>query len=136
MHLTLDNPESVAAPFAAAFAHVARVDVGGGAMLFIAGQVAVDDDGEVVAPGDIVGQSERIFEILGGLLAAHDASFADVAHVRTFLVDLDDLPGYRSVRRRVFPTNPPASTTVAVSGLVLPGCLIEVEAVAVVRSPQ
>jgi len=136
MHLTLDNPESVAAPFAAAFSHVARVDIGDGAMLFIAGQVAVDDDGEVVAPGDIVGQSERIFEILGGLLAAHDASFADVAHVRTFLVDLDDLPGYRSVRRRAFPTNPPASTTVAVSGLVLPGCLIEVEAVAVVRSPQ
>jgi enamine deaminase RidA (YjgF/YER057c/UK114 family) len=134
MSLMLDNPEGVGAPFGAAFSHIARVDVGDGAMLFLAGQVAVDDAGEVIAPGDIVGQTERIFEIIGGLLAAHGASFTDVAHVKTFLVDLDDLPGYRSVRRRVFGEGPPpASTTVAVSGLVLPGTLVEIEVIAVVR---
>jgi enamine deaminase RidA (YjgF/YER057c/UK114 family) len=137
MHLTLDNPDSVGAPFAAAFSHVARVDVGGGAILFLSGQVAVDDEGRVVAPGDIVGQTERIFEIIGGLLAAHGASLADVAHIKTFLADLDHLPGFRAVDRRVFAGHrPPASTTVAVRGLVIPDTLVEIEIIAVVRSPQ
>lgn len=134
MKVTLDNPSAVAAPFAAAFAHVARVDVDGGALLLLSGQVAVDDAGNVVAPGDIVGQTEKVFEIIGGLLAAHGATLADVVHIRTFLTGLDDLPGYRVVRRRLFADAPPASTTVAVSGLVLPGTLVEVEVTAAVAA--
>ncbi|MEU8090199.1 NAD(P)-binding domain-containing protein [Micromonospora chalcea] len=135
MRLTLDNPESVAAPFGDRFAHVARIDVGGGALLMLAGQVAVDDDGEVVAPGDAGAQAERIFEIVGGVLAAHGASFDDVLHVRTFMTDLADLPAYAAVRRRLFPgTPPPASTTVEISKLFLPGAVLEVEVTAVVRS--
>jgi enamine deaminase RidA (YjgF/YER057c/UK114 family) len=60
--LTLDNPATVAAPFGDRFAHVARVDLpAGGALLVLAGQVAVDDTGTVVAPGDVTVQSERIF---------------------------------------------------------------------------
>jgi enamine deaminase RidA (YjgF/YER057c/UK114 family)/NAD(P)-dependent dehydrogenase (short-subunit alcohol dehydrogenase family) len=133
MKLTLDNPATVSAPFGDRFAHVARVDTGSGALLILAGQVGVDDVGNVVAPGDVVAQSDRIFEIIGGLLAAHGASFADVAHVRTFMTDLDDLPGYGAVRDRVFPSNPPASTTVEVSRLFLPGAVLEVEVTAVVR---
>jgi enamine deaminase RidA (YjgF/YER057c/UK114 family) len=128
--LLKDNPASVSAPFGDRFAHVARID--GGTLLITAGQVAVDDKGVVVAPGDVVAQSERIFEILGGILAAHGATFADVAHVRTFMTDLDDLPGYGSVRRRYFPTDPPASTTVEVSRLFLAGAVLEVELTAVV----
>ena len=132
MKTSLSNPDSVAAPFAAAYSNVARVETGDGALLLLAGQVGVDDDGNVVAPGEIGPQAERIFEIIGGLLAAHGATFANVLHVRTFLTSLDDLPGYRVVRRAVFTGTPPASTTVAVSGLVLPGAVIEVEVTAAV----
>jgi enamine deaminase RidA (YjgF/YER057c/UK114 family) len=131
MRLTLDNPPSVAAPFGDRFAHVARLDLAGGALLTLSGQVAVDDDGRVVAPGDCGAQAARIFEIIGGVLAAHGASFSDVLHVRTFLTDLDDLPRYAVVRRRVFPSAPPASTTVEVSRLFLPGAVLEVEVTAV-----
>jgi 2-iminobutanoate/2-iminopropanoate deaminase len=135
MKLTLDNPSTVSAPFGDRFAHVARLDVGGGALLVLAGQVAVDDAGEVVAPGDVTAQSERIFELIGGILAAHGATFADVLHVRTFMTDLGDLPGYGAVRRRIFTgTPPPASTTVEVSRLFLPGAVLEVEVTAAVRS--
>jgi enamine deaminase RidA (YjgF/YER057c/UK114 family) len=138
MKLTLDNPASVAAPFGDRFAHVARVDLpGGGALLTLAGQVAVDDSGAVVAPGDAGPQAGRIFEIIGGLLAAHGATFADVLHVRTFMIDLADLPAYGAVRRRVFPgTPPPASTTVQVGGLFLPGAVLEVEVTAAAPSPR
>ncbi|MCO8271117.1 RidA family protein [Actinoplanes sp. TRM 88003] len=133
--VTLDNPASVAAPFGDRFAHVARIDLpGGGALLQLAGQVAVDDTGEVVAPGDAAAQAERIFEIVSGLLAAHGASLADVTFIRTFMTDLGDLPGYGAVRRRLFPVpgkKPPASTTVEVSRLFLPGAVLEVEVTAV-----
>ena len=130
MQLTLDNPATVSAPYGDRFAHVARLDFGDGALLVLSGQVAVDDDGAVVAPGDVTAQSERIFELIGGILAAHGASFADVLHVRTFMTDLGDLPGYGQVRRRYFPGPPPASTTVEVSQLFLPGAVLEVEVTA------
>jgi len=131
--LTLDNPEGVAAPFGERFAHVARLDIGRGALLVLAGQVGVDDHGEVVGPGDVVAQTERIFEIVGGLLAAHGAAFADVAHIRTFMTDLPgDLAGYGRVRSRFLGPLRPASTTVEVSRLFLPGAVLEVEVTAVV----
>ena len=134
MKLTLDNPASVAAPFGDRFAHVARVETGDGALLVLAGQVAVDDSGAVVAPGDAGAQAERIFEIIGGLLEAHGAGFDDVLQIRTFMTDLDDLPAYGAVRRRVFTsTPPPASTTVEVSRLFLAGAVLEVEVTAVAR---
>jgi enamine deaminase RidA (YjgF/YER057c/UK114 family) len=130
--MTLENPQSVAAPFGDRFAHVARLDVGGGALLVLSGQVAVDDSGAVVGPGDVRAQSERIFEIIGAVLAAHGAGFGDVLHVRTFMTDFADLPGYAAVRRRVFTGPPPASTTVEISRLFLPGAVLEVEVTAAV----
>jgi enamine deaminase RidA (YjgF/YER057c/UK114 family) len=132
VRLILDNPASVSAPFGDRFAHVARLDLGGGALLVLSGQVAVDDAGEVVAPGDVTVQSERIFELIGGILAAHGATFADVLHIRTFMTDLDDLPAYGAVRRPLFPGTPPASTTVEVSRLFLAGAVLEVEITAAV----
>ncbi len=139
MKLTLDNPPTVAAPFGDRFAHVARLDVAGGALLVLAGQVAVDDAGEVVAPGDAGAQAERIFEIVRDVLAAHGATFADVLHIRTFMTNLDDLAAYGAVRRKHFPAsrvNPPASTTVEVSRLFLPGAVLEVEVTAAVVANQ
>ncbi|MEV4481494.1 RidA family protein [Micromonospora coxensis] len=138
MKLTLDNPQTVAAPFGDRFAHVARLDLDGGALLMLAGQVAVDDAGEVVAPGDAAAQAERIFELIAGILASHGATLADVLHIRTFMTDMDDLPAYGAVRRRLFPASPtdtpPASTTVEVNRLFLPGAVIEVEVTAAVRT--
>lgn len=138
MNLTLDNPPTVAAPFGDRFAHVARLDLDGGALLVLAGQVAVDDAGEVVAPGEAAAQAERIFDIIHGVLAAHGATFADVLHIRTFMTDLGDLPAYGAVRRRLFPAdsmaNPPASTTVEVNRLFLAGAVLEVEVTAAVKA--
>ncbi|WCN82101.1 RidA family protein [Micromonospora sp. LH3U1] len=132
MNVTLDNPTTVAAPFGDRFAHVARLDLPGGALLMLSGQVGVDDVGAVVAPGDVGAQSERIFELIGALLAAHGATFADVLHVRTFLTDLGDLAGYAAVRNRYFVETRPASTTVEVNRLFLDGAVLEVEVTAAV----
>lgn len=139
MNLTLDNPPTVAAPFGDRFAHVARLDLDGGALLMLAGQVAVDDAGKLVAPGDAGAQAERVFDIIRDVLAAHGATFGDVLHIRTFMTNLDDLAAYGAVRHRLFPAapaaNPPASTTVEVNRLFLPGAVIEVEVTAAVKTP-
>ncbi|WP_328380957.1 RidA family protein [Micromonospora zamorensis] len=134
MNLTLDNPTTVAAPFGDRFAHVARLDLPGGALLMLSGQVGVDDAGAVIAPGDVRTQSERIFELIGALLAAHGATFSDVLHVRTFMTDLGDLAGYADVRNRYFGQSRPASTTVEVSRLFLDGAVLEVEVTAAVTT--
>jgi 2-iminobutanoate/2-iminopropanoate deaminase len=135
MRLTLDNPTIISAPFGDRFAQVARLDLAGGALLVLSGQVAVDDAGEVVAPGDITAQSERVFELIGEILAAHGGTFADVLHIRTFMTNLDDLPGYGAVRSPLFPgTPPPASTTVEVNRLFLAGAVLEVEVTAAIRT--
>lgn len=135
MRLTLDNPTIVSAPFGDRFAQVARLDLAGGALLVLSGQVAVDDAGEVVAPGDITAQSERVFELIGEILAAHGGTFADVLHIRTFMTNLDDLPGYGAARSPLFPgTPPPASTTVEVNRLFLAGAVLEVEVTAAIRT--
>src|SRR6185437_5858487 len=129
--MLLDNPATLAAPFGDRFSHVARIDFGAGALLVLSGQVGVDDSGAIAEPGDVTAQAERIFALIGGILEAHRASFADVLHIRTFMTDLDDLAAYGAVRRRYFPGPPPASTTVEVSRLFLPGAVLEVEVTAV-----
>ncbi|MEV0428727.1 RidA family protein [Micromonospora sp. NPDC050495] len=134
MSITLDNPATVPAPFGDRFAHVARLDLPGGALLVLSGQVGVDEHGVIVEPGDVRAQSERIFALIGDLLAAHGATFDDVLHVRTFLTDLGDLAGYAAVRGRYFPRTRPASTTVEVSRLFLDGAVLEVEVMAAVIS--
>lgn len=133
MRTTIDNPAGAPAP-AGPHSHVARIDMGDGALLFVSGQVAVDDAGAVVGKDDIEAQSQRIFEILGALLAAHGAGFDDVVNIRTYLVDMDHRAGYGAVRKRYLTGTPPTSTTVEVSRLFLPDALLEVELVAVVGS--
>ncbi|MEU7874197.1 RidA family protein [Dactylosporangium sp. NPDC049140] len=132
MVMRLDNPAGVTAP-AGPYSHVARVDADGATLLFLAGQIAVGDDGAIVGEGDMAAQARHIFGVVRGILAAHGAGFADVAHIRTFVTDLGLLPEYGTVRRELFPGPPPASTTVEVSRLFRAGALLEVEVTAAVR---
>ena len=132
MVMTLDNPAGVTPP-AGPYSHVARVDTGDATLLFLAGQIAVGDDGAIVGAGDMGAQARHIFGVVLGILEAHGAGFGDVAHIRTFVTDLGMLPEYGAVRRELFPGPPPASTTVEVSRLFRAGALLEVEVTAAVR---
>ncbi|WP_046468241.1 RidA family protein [Allosalinactinospora lopnorensis] len=130
---TFDNPAGAPAP-AGPYSQVVRVDVGGGSLLYVAGQIALDDDGRVVAPGDMAAQAERIFETIGQLLDAHGAAFSDIVKITAFLTDLDRRPEYASAYKKRLLPDPPASTTVEVPRLFKPEALIEVEVVAAVGS--
>jgi reactive intermediate/imine deaminase len=105
-----------------------------GNLLFVSGCVAVDADGKLVGEGDVVAQARRVFANIGLCLEAAGATFADVVKVTTYLTDVADRAAINPVRQEFFGDARPASTLVEVSALVLPEFLIEVEAVAVIRS--
>ena len=136
MRKTFDNPAGVPAPPPGRYSHVARLEIGDSTLLLLSGQCSIDDDLNVVAPGDMREQTERIFEIIGTILAAHDATFADVVNIRTYLTDIDGRSEYGEVRRRYLDADAlPTSTTVEVSALFLPEAVIEVEVMAVIAGP-
>ena len=104
-----------------------------GRLVAVAGQVAMDERGELVGPGDPTAQAERVFENLRAVLAAAGASFFDVIKFGVFTTDIAYLPAIREVRDRyVDIANPPASTAVQVVALFQPGYLVEIDALAVV----
>lgn len=106
---------------------------GSGRLVFVAGQVALDEHGNVVGPGDVARQAEQVSENIRLALAAAGATFPDVVKLNYYLLDVGSLPAVRQVRDRYVDTSrPPASTAVEVKGLFRPEFLVEIEAVALV----
>jgi 2-iminobutanoate/2-iminopropanoate deaminase len=131
MEIDRSNPPTVPAPLNAAYAHVVRLSISDGALLFVAGQLALDEDGAVRAPGDVGAQTERVFELLSAILEDQGAGLDDIVSLRTYLTDMTQRSAYGSVRASWLP-DPPASTLVEVSALALPGAVVEIEAIAAV----
>ena len=105
----------------------------GGHSVFIAGQVALDREGHLVGADDLAAQAEQVFQNLQAVLEDAGAGFGDVVKLGFYLLDLAGFDVVRAVRDRFIDTQrPPASTAVAVAGLVSPQFLIEVDAIAVV----
>lgn len=101
-----------------------------GDLLFVSGCAAIGVDGDVLAPGDVTSQARVVHENLGAALAAGGTDFAHVLKVTVYLTDVADRHVVNEVREEFFGAARPASTLVEVSGLVLPGLLVEIEAVA------
>ena len=107
---------------------------GRGRLVAIAGQVAMDEHGELVGSGDPVAQTERVLENLRLALAAAGATFVDIVKFGVFVTDMSILPVVREIRdRHVDRAQPPASTAVQVAALFRPGYLVEIDALAVVQ---
>jgi enamine deaminase RidA (YjgF/YER057c/UK114 family) len=110
-----------------------QVVTGRGRLVVISGQVAQNERGELVGPGDPAAQARQVFENLRRCLAQAGAGFGDVVKLTFFVLDVADLPAVRAARDAVIDTaRPPASTAVQVAALFAPGYLIEVEAWALV----
>ena len=116
------------------YSHAVRVETADATWIYVSGQVALDAEGDLVAPNNLRGQTEQVFENLTAILEANGATWDDVVKITTFVTTMKDLDGMREVRARYLPKEPPASTAVQISALVLPGAVIEIEAVAVIAS--
>jgi reactive intermediate/imine deaminase len=103
-------------------------------LLFVSGVVALDGANNIVAPGDVVGQTDFILSTMGKILAQAGAGFADVLRVTIYLLHVEDRVRINHVRQQYFGETRPASTLIEVSALALPGLLVEIEAVAGIPS--
>ncbi|MBR1246788.1 RidA family protein [Bradyrhizobium sp. AUGA SZCCT0169] len=110
------------------------VDVSAGRLVFIAGQTALDRDGNVVGKNDFAAQADQVFENLTVALRASGCTAANLVKLTVFLTDMNNLGRYREARDRFFasvtPPAAPAVTLVEVSKLYGPDFLIEIEAIA------
>jgi enamine deaminase RidA (YjgF/YER057c/UK114 family) len=129
-----NNPPSLAKPLGA-YSHIARARAT--ELLFIAGQVAVNEAGELVGKGDFAAQMRQVFDNLGRALGGEGLGFANVTKFTTYLVHSQDIEGFMAVRKelfaRIYPGGQyPPNTLLIVDRLVGEQFLIEVEAIAAV----
>jgi enamine deaminase RidA (YjgF/YER057c/UK114 family) len=112
------------------------VEVRAGRLIFIAGQTALNRDGELVGKADFATQAAQVFRNLSLALAAVGCTASNLVKLTVFLRDMDNLATYREARNRFFATTtPPAApavTLVEVSRLYGSDFLIEIEAIAAV----
>lgn len=106
-----------------------------GRTVHIAGQVAMDNTGQLVGVGDFRAQTQRVFENLRLALDAVGATWDDVLKMTTFVTDASQVAAFREVRNSILrPDQLPANTFVEVKALARPEWLIEIEAVAMLTT--
>ena len=125
------NPEGAPAPVGP-YVQV-TVAPPGGRLVYCAGAVALDADGNIVGEGDIVAQTRQTLENLKLALEAAGATFEDVVKINSYVTDFSLFPQIAPVRAEYLKEPYPASTTVEVSALIFPELMIEIEAIAIVH---
>lgn len=104
-----------------------------GRLVFVSGQVAVDENRNLVGKGDIRAQTRQVLRNMQRVLESGAATFDDVVKVTIFMADVSLIEGVQEVRQEFFRPPHPASTLVEVSRLISTDWLIEIEAIAVVE---
>lgn len=134
MAITLVNPEGL--PEVDLYRQVSVAT--GSKMVFVAGQVAWDEDGGTVGVGDLAAQVEQCYLNVAAALAGVGGSFDDVARLNVYLVDWtpEKMPvvmeGIARAAKKLGGTPVPPLTGLGVSALATPDILVEVEATAVI----
>lgn len=121
------NPPGLAAPVG--FAH--GIATRGGRVLWLAGQNGMDAEGRIVAPGDLVAQTDVALANILSVVAAAGGRPEDVVKLHFYVVDLD---AYRRLRRELgavwrkhFGKHYPAMMLLGVTGFFEPDALVEID---------
>jgi len=121
------QPESVHSTAGVGYSHVAKA----GNTVYIAGQIALDADGNLVGKGDIEAQTQQVYANLQAILEELGGSLENIVKMTTYLTDRSRLDAFRRVRNRFFSDPFPPNTLLFVNGLAHPDYLVEIEAIAV-----
>lgn len=129
------NPDSINSP-RGSYSHVAELQPGA-KLVVIAGQVAIDPEGNVVGQGDFDAQCARVYANVGAALEAAGGDWRNVIQFMTFLTRKEDIARLADYRRREFPKlypdgSYPPNTLLVVSALAADELLLEVQAIAAV----
>lgn len=132
MKFDILKPQGVAQP-QGMYNHAIMVSAG--RLMFISGQVAIDEENQLVGLRDFKAQMQQVFKNLGRILDSAGASFENVIKFTTYLTDSQNLSSFYDIRREIFAGiypqgRYPANTLVVVDQLARAEWLIEIEATA------
>jgi enamine deaminase RidA (YjgF/YER057c/UK114 family) len=102
-------------------------------LIFIAGQVALDESGALVGKGDAAKQAEQVFKNIHRILTDCGARIDDIVKLNWYFRDIGDRAAIVAARDKFLGAHRPASTAVEVSRLVNEDWLLEVDCVAAIR---
>lgn len=130
MPLEINQPEGLDTP--QTYSHV--ITATSGKLVFIAGQMSDDPEGNLVAPDDLAAQARQVFANLGRALSAAGARPNQVTRIGIYVVGHRHayVPIIEEARVALFGDHKPTDTLLGVESLAVPGYLIEVDAIAVV----
>lgn len=100
-----------------------------GSFLFCSGQISIDPKTNEVFTGDIKKQTEMVMTNIEAVLKAADLNFGHVVKTTIYLTSMTDFASVNEVYAKYFSAEPPARSTVAVSGLPK-GVSVEIEVLA------
>ena len=100
-----------------------------GDLVFLSGQAAIDEAGQLVGVGDFDAQADQVFANIERVLRAAGSSIDRVFKVTIYLTDMRNFPKIVELRRR-WGEPYPADTIVEVSSLALPALEIEIDVIA------
>jgi enamine deaminase RidA (YjgF/YER057c/UK114 family) len=106
-----------------------------GSQIAVSGCTAMKD-GQVVSPNDPAAQARQTLETISDALHGLGSSIDDVVRYRVFLTRIGDWQEVAPVLAEVFGDVHPAGTMLAVSALIHPDLLIEIEVDAVAGSAE
>jgi len=127
--------ERQAGPAGLSFSNSLRVQQPSGTWVYVSGQFGTDEAG-AITPGGLAAESRVALENVLKAVREAGGTAADVVKITAYLGSLDGYQRYNEVRREVFGSKLPASTAVAVAGLILPEASIEIDAVAFVPKAE
>lgn len=134
MHQRIVVPDGLASPrvrpTGPSYAQV--VVASGKKLVFVAGQLARDERGNIVGKGDMAAQIRQTCKNVGLALSAAGATFADVVESITFVTDIKEYMRHSAVRGEYFGAEPPTSTTIGIAELADPDGMIEIRVTAVI----
>ena len=93
-----------------------------GDWIFVSGQRARDTSGQTVGVGDFETQADRAFQCVAQVLAEAGGDLSDVVKLTAYLVSPFHVQSFHDMCARMFPTHPPAGTTVGCRIPSLPRC--------------
>jgi 2-iminobutanoate/2-iminopropanoate deaminase len=137
-HGVLNEAYAYAKP--SSFSRGMRIDLNGLTILLISGTASIDEAGKSVHIGDFRAQMRRTLENITGLLASEGCTWHDIVRTSCYLRDIDrDYEAFNEERtvffaeKRLDPL--PASTGIQAK-LCRPELLVEIEAIAMFRTPK
>jgi reactive intermediate/imine deaminase len=114
---------------AAPAGHYSHGIVTTGRLLFVAGQVALDQEGNLVGEGDAAAQARQVLTNLKSVVEEAGGRMDDVARTTLYLTRLEDRGPVAEVRKEFFPAPAPANTLLVVASLAAPEFLVEIDAI-------